>query len=368
MALSSTLNNGYKLSIAALQTVVPTNPTDPRQSFRLTVPQNLSSTGILQRRFHVLFCYNKTRDEDSGWLLAGRIKESLGRALQEQPLLAGRLRRCGDSGGDLEIVSNDSGVRLVEASVEHKLADFLELRDKDDAGAELVFWEDFTEDNPQFSPLFYVQVTNFTCGGYSIGISCSLLLVDPFLLSNFLKRWADLHNTMFSRTDLPEFPTFYLPKLGKSTGSSAGLQMGSNASKNAAQSVIFKLPKKFPELDDKNLAALCIKEAEREVATKMASNFSIFVKAPYGDTQVEICSTQLEVSESTTSPGGVVSDLSCARTWDELGLENICLNEGTKAVYVSCWINSAVDEGCVMIIPPSDEKNIMGLKIIVTFS
>lgn len=173
---------------------------------------------------------------------------------------------------------------------------------------------------------------------------------------------------MFSRTDLPEFPTFYLPKLGKS-GSSAGIQMGSNERNNAAQSVTFKLPKKILELDDKNLAALCIKEAEREVATKMASNFSLFVKAPYEDTKVEICSRQLlEVSESTTSPGGVVSGLSCARTWDELGLENICLNEGKKAVYVSCWINSAVDEGCVMIIPPSDEKNTMGLKIIVTFS
>ncbi|KAL0464086.1 UNVERIFIED_CONTAM: protein ECERIFERUM 26-like [Sesamum latifolium] len=360
MALSTTLNNGYKLSVAGVQTVVPTKPTDPRQSFRLTVPQNLSSTGILQRRFHVLLCYNKARDEDSGWVLAGRIKESLGRALEEHPLLAGRLRRRGDSGGDLEVVSNDSGVRLVEASVELKLADFLELKDKVDAEAELVFWEDFTEDNPQFSPLFFVQVTNFSCGGYSIGISCSLLLVDPFLLSNFLKRWADLHNTMFSTTDLPEFPAFYLPKLGKS-GSSAGLQMGSNARKNAAQSVIFKLPKKISELDDKNLAALCINEVEREVATKMASNFSLFVKAPNEDTKVEICSRQLEVSESTIS-------LSCARTWDELGLESICLNEGKKAVHVSCWINSAVDEGCVMIIPPSDEKNSMGLKIIVTFS
>lgn len=158
MALSSTLNNAYKLSVAALQTVVPTNPTDPRRSFRLTVPQNLSSTGILQRRFHVLFCYHKTRDEDSGWLFAGRIKESLGRALQEQPLLAGRMRRRGDNSGDLEVVSNDSGVRLVEASVELKLSDFLELKDKVDAEAKLVFWEDFTEDNPQFSPLFYVQV------------------------------------------------------------------------------------------------------------------------------------------------------------------------------------------------------------------
>ncbi|KAK4414119.1 protein ECERIFERUM 26-like [Sesamum alatum] len=368
MALSS-LSNGNKLNVAAVQTVVPTKPTDPRESFRVTVPHNLSSTGILRRRFHVVFCYNKAGDEDSGWVVAGRIKESLGRALQEQPLLAGRLRRRGDSGGDLEVVSNDSGVRLVEASVELKLADFLESKDKNDAEAELVFWEDFTEHNPQFSPLFYVQVTNFICGGYSIGISCSLLLVDPFILSNFLKRWADIHNTMFSRTDLPEFPTFYLPKLRK-PGSSPGLQMGSNVRKNAAQTVIFKLPKKIFEFDDdnvhKNLAALCIDEAEREVAAKMASNFSLVVKAPFEDAKVEICSRQ----EGLESSAGniVVSGLSCARTWDELGLENICLNEGKKPVRVSCWINAVVDEGCVMIIPPSDEKSNVGLKIIVSFT
>ncbi|KAI3463602.1 hypothetical protein Pfo_020265 [Paulownia fortunei] len=368
MAISSVNSamSGCKLHVEAVQTVVPTKPTDPRESFRLLVPQNLSSTSLLQRRFHIVLCYNKAWDEDSGWLVAGRIKESLGRALQEQPILAGRVRKCEESGMDLQIVSNDSGVRLVEAKAEMKLDDFLEMKAKREAEAELVFWEDVLEQNPQFSPLFYVQVTNFSCGGYSIGISCSLLLVDPFVLTSFLKRWSNAHNNMVSRTDVPKIPTFYLPNLGK-PGSSPALLMGSNTGKNAAESVIFKIPTKILDLDNnihKNLAALCINEAEREVGRTMASNLSLFLKVPAEDAKVEFCSREGLLE----SPSGNINGLTCARTWDELGLDSICFNEGKKPAYVSCWINSVVDEGCVMIIPTSDANNTSGMKIVVTFT
>lgn len=55
----------------------------------------------------------------------------------------------------MEIVSNDSGVRMVEAKTEMKLDEFVEM--KGDEG-KLVFWEDVVESSSQFSPLFYVQV------------------------------------------------------------------------------------------------------------------------------------------------------------------------------------------------------------------
>lgn len=148
-----------QLQILAVQTVMPSKETVPRQFLKVTLPdQNLSS--ILQQRFNIVLCYKKAFDVDSGWFVAGWIKESLGRAFLELPLFAGRLRRNEETGEDWHIVSNDSGVRLVESRVDMDMAQFLGLKDKHEVEGELVFWEDVAEHDPQFSPLFYVQVIN----------------------------------------------------------------------------------------------------------------------------------------------------------------------------------------------------------------
>ncbi|XP_047941993.1 uncharacterized protein LOC125188936 [Salvia hispanica] len=350
--------NGGKVRVEAIQTVVPTKATDPRQSRRITVSQNVGSTALLQRRFHLLLCYNKASSGDSGWLLAGQIKESLGRALKDYPLLAGRLRWCD---ADLEIVCNDSGTRMVETKAEMALAAFVEKREDE---TELVFWEDVFHHTPQFSPLFYIQVTNFTCGGYSIGISCSILLGDPFTLTTIIKKWASLHNTMFPSNEIPQIPMFYLPNHGPPP-SFTSLLTGSNTTKDPAESLIFNIPTNILNSDNnthKHLAALCVEEAERETGQKLAPNLSLLVQLPPEDDTVEVCSREglLECSKLDHGAKGV----SFTRAWDELELDNICFNEGNKPIYASCWINSVVDEGCVIIAPSTDQ----GLQIVVTFT
>ncbi|MDO8030387.1 acyltransferase, partial ['Planchonia careya' phytoplasma] len=95
--------------------------------------------------------------------MAGWAKECIGTVLQEHPVFAGRLRRR--EGGEeerLEMVSNDSGVRLFESRIQKRLSEFLELKEREDAVGGLVFWKDIDVQNPQFSPLFYVQVTCHT--------------------------------------------------------------------------------------------------------------------------------------------------------------------------------------------------------------
>ncbi|KAL1553989.1 hypothetical protein AAHA92_14596 [Salvia divinorum] len=350
-----------KVRVEAIQIVVPTKPTDPRQTRRITVSENVRSTAVLQRCFHLLLCYNKASSDDSGWLVAGQIKESLGRALQDYPLLAGRLRWCD---ADLEIVPNDSGTRLVESKAEMALGDFVEMEEKREDEAELVFWEDVLHHTPQFSPLIYVQVTNFTCGGYSIGISCSLLLADPFTLTTIIKKWATLHNNIVSTSEIPKISTFYLPNYGPPP-SSTSLLIGSNTSKAAAESVIFKIPTNILNSDNnihKHLAALCVEEAEHDTGRKLAPNLSLLVQVPSGDDRVEVCSRQGLFECSTLGHG--VKGVSCARTWDELELDNICFSEGNKLVYASCWINSVIDEGSVIIAPSTDQ----GVQIVVTFT
>lgn len=153
-----------KIRLEAMQTVIPMKPTDPRSSIPVFASAAGSgSVGVYKRCFNIVLCYNKNSgDEYSGSLVAGWIKESLGRALSEQPTLAGRLRKKDGSAGDngeLEIVSNDSGVRLIEAQFSMSLDEFIDLKEKNEVESQLVFWEDIDhEHNPQFSPLFYIQV------------------------------------------------------------------------------------------------------------------------------------------------------------------------------------------------------------------
>ena len=147
----------HKVQIEGVQTVAPSKVTDPRETCLVSVKDPVSSD-IFQGCLSIVLCYNKAVEEDSGWLVAGWIKESLGRALQDQPMLSGRLRRVEDGNGELEMVSNDTGVRLVEAKITMTLQEFLGLEENEKAEAELVFWMDIDEQNPQFSPLLYVQV------------------------------------------------------------------------------------------------------------------------------------------------------------------------------------------------------------------
>jgi hypothetical protein len=146
--------------IEAMVTVRPSRETDPPRSRQVLAVDPIGS-GIFRNPLHVVLYYKSVSEEDSGWLWAGWAMESLSRALSEQqPLLAGRLGRGEDGDGDLEIVSNDNGVRLVQAHIATTLASFLELlKENDEAEAQLVSWPDIDEQSLPFSPLFYVQVS-----------------------------------------------------------------------------------------------------------------------------------------------------------------------------------------------------------------
>ncbi|KAK3029844.1 hypothetical protein RJ639_038278 [Escallonia herrerae] len=347
----STFSTG--LHIEAVQTVVPVKPTDPRQSRGVSVAENMRSN-IFQRHLHVVLYYKKASEEDSGWLVAGWFKESLGYAVLEQPILAGRIQKRNDE-RELKVVSTDSGIRLVEARIAANLSEFLDLKDKrEEEEARLVFWADVDEREPKFSPLFYVvlcsitpttEVTNFKCRAHAIGISCSLLLADTVSMANFLKRWANIiHNRLtVSITEIPQTLTFYLPNLRK-IGCSSLYPGGSVTSKNSGQSVIFNFASKGLILDSEmqtTLAALCIEAAERSFATKMASKFSLMIKESLKDAfTIENYAKQ----ELITRDSSILRGLTCV-SWEDLGGDEICLNEGNKPTNVSYWISSGCGEG-----------------------
>lgn len=348
------------LQIEAIQTVMPMKQTDPRISRRVFIGEN-SGSGNFQRRFHMVFCYNKISETDSGSMVAGWIKESLGKALVEKPLLAGRLRSIGENDtnyGEFEIVSNDSGVRLIEAEIQMNFDDFIHLKEKKNIEGQLVFWDDIHEPNTPYSPLFYVQVTNFKCGKYSVGISCSLFLEDPYSMTSFLNRWSKIHINMVSEADAPKIPTFFLPKLRRKGCSSPTLYSSLNTSNyHVNDTLIFKLPLKILNLSDdinkNNLVEKCVEEVENKYGKNLSTKLCLFVRETSEDVNVETFTR-----EGINSFGSIKNGLISANYLDDLGLaDNMRFNEENKAIHFSCWIINPGNEDLLLITPsPGDES------------
>lgn len=148
-----------KLQIEAVLTVPPLNVTEPRRVRRVVAAsESVKAVGGCYQI--VMYFAKSTKEEDSGRFWAGWAVESLGRVLSDYPFVAGRIRRRegGDGDGGLEVVSNDCGVRMLEARMSLRMSEFLGLKEKD--VGEVVFWKDVDEHTPQFSPLFYVQASS----------------------------------------------------------------------------------------------------------------------------------------------------------------------------------------------------------------
>ncbi|CAL5441819.1 unnamed protein product [Camellia sinensis] len=295
--------------IEAAQFVTPTKATDPRLT-RQVATTDSSTSAIFWRRFQAIMYYKKALSEESGWLLVGWMKLSLGKALEEQPILAGRLRRGEGGKGELDIV------------------------------------------------------TNFQCGGYSIRISCSLVLADPLAIISFLRRWVDIRNHMVSEADETKPPLFYLPNF-KPNGSFLTNPIGSNQAKHRGKIMIFKSSTtKDLNLNDEALKALalqCAEEAESKLGVKMASDLSLFVK----ELSEEVIKVEKFAREGLVQkPKGCESGLSCAN-WEDLGASEVNFFEGNRLVCVSCWINSVPGEGFVILVPSIDES-VFEMNIFVT--
>ncbi|XP_031398726.1 stemmadenine O-acetyltransferase [Punica granatum] len=334
-----------KPHIEGIQSVTTFKVTEPRVTQRVD-PGPLSS---FQRCFNTVLYFKRVEGDDfSGWDLAGWIKDSLGKAFVEEPTICGRLRRP-EEGSEFEIVSNDSGARLIEARIGIGLEEFLESEGREEAEAELVYWKDIDEQNPQFCPLFYIQVTNFQCGGYSIGISCSLLLADPPFISSFLKKWAAIHSSLVSEMD-PQVkkPIFYLHSV-RNINPSSPSPLGPSPCKNSARTVIFKSVDRTVNLDKKSLALLCAEVAEKVMDAKLGSKVSLLVREKSGEVKVEIFSRNNGSPQLRLGPKGQPSPVS----WESFEAGEVAFRKGNFPVLVSQWIGTS--DGFVMITPYGGE-------------
>ncbi|CAL1375962.1 unnamed protein product [Linum trigynum] len=363
MAMTTTTTTIPKPQLEGIQTVPPSRITEPRTT-RHVSPSD--EAGLTKGCFNlVLFYSNRSVREDSGWVAAGWMKESLARVLNQQPLLGGRLRKTGD---EMEIVSNDSGARLLEATVAVGLKEFMatagEVRAA--AEAELVFWKEIDEQSLEFSPLLYVQVTNFKCGGYSVGISCSLLVADLLIAGNFLHKWGEIQKGMISTSAAgANLPIFYLPNL-KPNGSFTLEAFSSTPTRGQAHTLILKITRPNNQLGlEAQLAELCVEEAQRRFGSKgEISSFRVVdLKESPAVLKVKTWSPESEGNEGKKPAAGGGGISAGNATWEDLGIEGVSFYAGNKPASVASWVSWLNDD--VLVMPIRDCGGVGGGDVIV---
>ncbi|CAL5419556.1 unnamed protein product [Camellia sinensis] len=114
------------------------------------------------------------------------LKDSLSKALVIFYPLAGRLQRI--ARGRLQINCNSMGAQFLEAESEAKIDDFGDFCPSSKTRA-LIPSVDY--DRPIHElPLLLVQVTKFSCGGFSLGLGISHALADGECAAHFISEWA----------------------------------------------------------------------------------------------------------------------------------------------------------------------------------
>jgi hypothetical protein len=151
--------------VESLQTAVPMRTAGAGKSLPIAVSGPPLTAAELQRRFRAVLYYRGAgaEVEAAARERAAWVKESLCAALVDHPEMAGRLRRRSDGDGDgrlWEVKLRDTGVRLVQASVEATMAEFLEARglDRERKEAALALWTDVDVHEPDICAPLFMQV------------------------------------------------------------------------------------------------------------------------------------------------------------------------------------------------------------------
>ncbi|XP_010531736.1 PREDICTED: uncharacterized protein LOC104807967 [Tarenaya hassleriana] len=328
-----------KSQIVGVQSVMPAKVTQHRKVRTISVGDP-AGAGIFRRTLDIVLYYKHSAgDEDSGWVLSGRLRHR---------------RTAEDDGGGLEVVANDSGVRLVEAKFPANLPEFLELvmGDNAKAEAEALFWRDIDEDDPQFSPLFYVQVTNFECGGYSVGISCSVLVADILIETDFLRKWSDIQASLL-RHGPTKTPIFYLPTLKQDIGYLSGLSSSASVLHRSEPVILLaKSSASDVRISEKTALSRLKKTAGSDLDGGTGLDVFLFVKE-----QGKNCDEKLEVTISRHGEINVKNsvcvchcDLGLETQALRLGFSELSFWGGKKPDRSSCKIG-AVSGGLVLVVP-----------------
>ncbi|KAF8768753.1 hypothetical protein HU200_007313 [Digitaria exilis] len=356
--------------VEGLQTALPTRKVEPGLARPVSVAAPPLTAAALQRRVRVVLYYRANGEGEAwGQEEALLVKESLSEAVADHPEMAGRLRRRGDGGdgSSWEVKLNDTGVRLVLATVEASVDDFVAGGGGQEGhpDAALAPWTDVDAEDPDMSALCFVQLTRFQGdGGYAVGVSCSLMLCDPLSLARFLLSWASTHAKIKAQNKATPIPMMqyagYFQRPGVMTRRVRSIPLDTFATTNAATGTVLFRATGGKALDDhRALARACADEASERLGVakqQVPRRLALVVVARDGvganprGMSVETC-TAAEGLPPVVSGGGEGHELEVVG-WEDLGLEEFKLRE-SKPVHVSYSIVTGGDddEGLVVVVP-----------------
>ncbi|KAL6633860.1 hypothetical protein ACP70R_026531 [Stipagrostis hirtigluma subsp. patula] len=346
--------------IEALQTAVPTRVVAPGRTRPVAVREPPLPASALQRRFRVVLYYRAGADgaaAPSWGEEALLVKESLSEAVADHPEMAGRLRRRAD--GSWEVKLNDTGVRLVMATSEAAVEEFVGAADRDRARREaaLAPWTDVNPEDPDMCALCFMQLTRFQGdGGYAVGVSCSLMLSDPLSLARFLLSWARTHAAMKAKNKLAPNPMMqyagYFQRPEAMTRRVKSVPLDAPAAADAGVETVLFRAAAVGAPDHRALARACVEQASERLGAGKVPRFSVVVVDGDGDGNAGGMSVETCAADEQQVSGGGEHKLEVAQ-WQELGLGELVLRE-SKPVHVSCSIVTGGDEGLVVVMPDGD--------------
>lgn len=184
-----------RITIGSKMTAVSTYPTQSPKTYPLSVLDHV----MAEHTLHMIFYYRHSPWEPYNM---NAVRESLSDVLTRYPLITGRLQRNSD--GNWEVKCDDGGLRLVEATVNATLGEWLSTADSS-GERDLTAWQEMPDDPSMWSP-FYIQVNHFRGGGLAIGLSCTHMRADFTCATIFFKSVSESHR----RTTLTH-PPFHHP-------------------------------------------------------------------------------------------------------------------------------------------------------------
>ncbi|CAA7406769.1 unnamed protein product [Spirodela intermedia] len=335
------------IHVESIQSVTPREMVPPGKARRI------GGTAALGSYFRTVLYYRRADELEDAWSVSAHLKESLSAALVVDPLIAGRIRRRDDGdGGGLEVRLNDAGLRLVQAKADFTMTDLLASPEREVVEAHLAHWVGVDEEKPQFSALFFIQVTGFLDDGISIGLCCSLFLADPLLLSNFLHKWAQIHATMHAQKQFVSAGIFNLGAFRRPGRSkylkSTAIATGGGGS--APRTVL------FDGGDATNAAAFV--EAARRVGERpeeaVPAGFSLIITEADRMAELKVVECSAKEEEEAPPPSGGVSKGFSNFVGDWLRGGELGLTKGNKPVMVSWHLVPATDRPLVVVMPAVD--------------
>ncbi|KAJ4832855.1 hypothetical protein Tsubulata_001944 [Turnera subulata] len=196
--LKNTPVSGHRLS-----SVVPGEVTGEAKDRELT---NLD----LALKLHYVRGVYFFRSEAVQGLTINDLKEPMFPWLALYPTTSGRIRRSQATGRPF-IKCNDGGVRIVEAECDQTLEEWLAANDHQYSLDSFLVHHQVLGPDLGFSPLVFIQLTWFKCGGICIGLSWSHVLGDPFSASAFMNSWGQIMEGHVPSTPL-QVPNHKVPK------------------------------------------------------------------------------------------------------------------------------------------------------------